>query len=226
MKASTHQKINMSTDINNLPELEIDVFVDNIISSYEARIEKIKTAFQSSENIRESSYTLFDDVHNSLHDLRMERDLLNLKLCEAIAKNGSLRKKDYYTMMSGIFMVLDEKEKEAENQFLIFIETQKETARSLKNCLLDIRDITVEDAGEKIAVIKEQLSQISKLQEMRKKTAVKTFMDFQQMHNRMIDCLETLLKKGDHILIQDIKKVKYQIIREITPISQGYNWVN
>jgi len=197
------------------PELNIDGFFDNIISSYETRIQKIQTAFQSSENITESSHSLFDNVQNSLNDLKKERDILNSRLCVNLAKNGSLRKKDYNTMMSGILRALDEKEREAERQFLNFIEAQKETAQSLKNSLLGIKDITSQNTNEKITVIKEQLSQISKLQEKRKETVMKTFMDFQQMHNRMMECLENLLEKGDHILIQDIKKVIDQINKEI-----------
>ena len=158
---------------------------------------------------------MFDNVHHSLNDLKKEREVLNAKLCEALAKNGSLRKKDYNTMMSGILSALDEKEKEAEHQFLTFIEDQKETAQSLKNSLLGIKDIRSEDAGEKISIIKEQLAEISKLQETRKETVIRTFTDFQQMHNRMKECLEQLLEKGDHLVIQDIKKVKAQIIKEI-----------
>jgi len=197
------------------PELNIDGFFDNIITSYETRIQKIQTVFQSSENITESSHSLFDNIHSSLNNLKKERDILNTRLCETLAKNGSLRKKDYNTMMAGILGALDEKEREAERQFLNFIEAQKETAQSLKNSLLGIKDITSQDASEKITTVKEQLSQISKLQEKRKETVMKTFMDFQQMHNRMMECLENLLEKGDHILIQDIKKVNDQIIKEI-----------
>ena len=196
------------------PEINIDGFFDNIISSYETRIKKIQTVFQSSENITESSHSLFDNVHNSLNDLKKERDILNSRLCEILAKNGSLRKKDYNTIMSGILGTLDEKEREAESQFLNFIETQKQTAQSLKNSLLGIKDITSQDNCEKITIIKEQLSQISILNEMRKETVMKTFMDFQQMQNRMMGCLENLLEKGDHILIQDIKRIKDQIIKE------------
>jgi len=212
--------------MSTLPELDIDVFFDNIINSYETRIQKIKTAFQSSEYITESTHSLFDHVHSSLSDLRKERDLLNLKLCETVAKNGSLRKKDYYTMMSGILCALDQKEREAESQFLIYIEAQKETAQSLKNTLLDIKDITGQGAIEKVMIIKEQLSQISVLQEMRKETAMNTFMEFQQMHNRMMECLEDLLKKGEFILIQDIKKLKNQLIKEINPVNQELHRVN
>jgi len=138
--------------------------------------------------------------------------MLNSRLCENLAKNGSLRKKDYNTMMSGILAALDEKEKEAESQFLNFIEAQKATAQSLKNSLLGIKDITSQDNCEKISIIKEELSRISKMQEIRKETVMKTFLDFQQMHNRMMTCLENLLNKGEHILARDIKKVKDQII--------------
>ena len=129
-------------------------------------------------------------------------------------------------MMSGILETLDKKEKEAENQFLTFIEDQKMTAQSLKNSLLEIKDITSKDNCENISIIKEQLSQISKLHEMRKEKVLQAFLDYQQMQNRMMDCLENLLKKGDHILVQDIKKVKDQILNEINPIGQVFKWNN
>jgi len=201
--------------MKSLNELNMNEFFENIITSYETRIQKIQTAFQSSESITESSYFLFDNVHNSLLDFKKERDILNTRLCEALAKNGSLRKKDYNIMMSSILNSLDEKEKEAETQFLVFIQAQKETAQNLKNCLLGIKDITSPEVVDKIAILKEQLSYISKLQEARKEIVMKTFLDYQQMHNRMIECLEGLLQKGDHILIQDIKNIKNQIIKEI-----------
>ncbi len=197
------------------PDINIDGFFENIITSYENRIQKIQTAFQSSENITESSLSLFDNVHHSLNELKKERDELNSKLCETLAKNGSLRKKDYNAMMSGILCTLDEKERLAETQFLAFIEDQKETAQSIKNSLLGIKDITSPDASEKIVIVKEQLSQISKIQEKRKETVMKTFMDFQQMHNKMMECLESVLEKGDHIEVKDIKKIKDQIIKDL-----------
>ena len=157
---------------------------------------------------------MFDNVNNSLNELTKEREILNSRLSETLAKNGSLRKKDYNTIMSGILDIIDEKRSEAESQFLNFIETQKETTQSLKNGLLGIKDITSPDALERISIIKEQLSQIPKLQEMRKEKVMKTFLNFQKIHNRMMECLESLLKKGDHILVKDIKKVKDQIIKE------------
>lgn len=201
--------------MNTQPELNIDGFFDNILSSYETRIQKIQTAFQSSENITESSHFLFDNVQSSLNDLRKERALINSRLCETLAKNGSLRKKDYNTMMSGILCALDEKEREAETQFSNFIEAQKETAQALKSSLLGIKDITSPDVTEKINLVKVQLTRISELQETRKETVMKSFSDFQKLHNRMIESLNSLLSKGDQIHINDIKKIKDQLIKEI-----------
>ena len=192
-------------------DLNIDGFIDNILSSYESRVQKIQTAFQSSETITESSHNLFDHVHHSLSDLKKERELLNARICESLAKNGSLRKKDYNNLMSGIISTLDEKEKAAEDLFLGFIEAQKETAQSLKNSLLQMKDLSGSDSGETITKIKEQLSQITKMQEMRKEVVISTFLDFQQMHNRMIQCLESILEKGEHLLVKDIKNILIKV---------------
>ena len=201
--------------MNNTDTENIDSFFEDIITSYETRIQKIQTAFQSSEYITESYHSLFDNVHNTLIDLKKERDILNLKLCESLAKNGSLRKKDYNTMMSSILTSLNEKEKEAEDQFLTFIEAQKEIAQSLKTGLLGIKDIASQDSDQKITIFKEQLTQISKLQEMRKQMVIKTFTDFQIIHSRIMECLKDLLEKGDHVLAKDIKNVKNQLLKEI-----------
>ena len=201
--------------MNTRPELNIDGFIDNIITSYETRIQKIQTAFESSENITESSHSLFDNVHNSLNELKKERNDINLRLCENLAKNGSLRKKDYNSMMSGILTSLDTKEQEAEVAFLAFIEAQKEIAHSLRNTILDIKDMTSPEAGKKIELVKEQLAMISGIQEVRKEKVMKIFTDFQEMHNSLTACLEKLLEKGTHIQIQDIKNVKDQIIRKL-----------
>ena len=212
--------------MNVRTELNIDGFFNNVLSSYESRVQKIQTAFQSSETLTESSNSLFDNVHTSLRNLRMERDSLNSRLCETVARNVSLRKKDYNAIMSGILNMLDEKEKEAESQFLFFIETQKETARSLKNCLLMIKDITAQDTKEKISIIKKEISQISEQQEIRKESVINTFIEFQQMHNRIMECFENLLKKGEHILVHDIKVIKEQVIQGIRSFDHACATVN
>jgi hypothetical protein len=207
----------MKTKSNN----EINSLFESIIISYEDRIQKIQTTFQSSENLTESSQFLFDNVHNSLNNLKKQRDILNFKLRELLSKKGSLRKKDYNLIMSDIIKLIDEKERKTEHQFLIFIEAHKEIAKSLKSNMLSIRDIASQDAYEKIKAIKEQLSQISELQEIRKETVKRSFINFQQIHNLVIESFENLLKKGQNVLIKDIKEVKSRIISKINSDGQA-----
>jgi hypothetical protein len=151
--------------MNTHPELRIHRFFDNNISSYQIRIQKIQTAFQFSENITESIQFLFDNVQSFLNVLRKEHDLFNSRFCEALAKNGSLRKKEYNTKMPVILYALKEKEKEAETHLLSFIETQKEIAQPFHTTLRDIKDITSPDFTEKINQVKIQLSGLTELQE-------------------------------------------------------------
>ena len=198
-------KMSIHTSIN------VDAFLENIMTSYESRIHKIQTAFQSSETITESSHNLFENVHQSLTDLKNHRTVLNEKLCETLAKNSSLRKKDYNLMMAGILDAVDEKEKEAESLFLDFIESQKQTAHELKESLLSIKDVATKDATQEILLIKEQLAQITISQEANKERIMKTFTNFQQLHNTMIESLEKLLEKEGHIILNDLKHVKDQI---------------
>jgi galactokinase len=190
-------------------------FFENVIESYEERIHKIQTAFQSSEKITESSHTLFDSVHHALNDLKKERDSLNCRLCEALAKKGSLRKKDYYTLMSGILSLLESREQEAEQQFLLFLENQKQTAQLLKNSLLGLNDITSGESGEKIRQIRHQLTEVTRQQEENKQILKKTFTDFQNLHNKLMESLESMLKKGNDIAVQDIKSIRERFIHDM-----------
>jgi len=192
-------------------ELDKGGFLEKIITSYETRILKIETAFQSSENLSESTHFLFENVQRALKDLRKERELLHTALSEILSKNSSLRRKDYNNMMSGILCALDKKEKEAKTEFLNFIEAQKETAQTIKKSLLDINDITSPDINDKICAIKLLLTQILDQQEIRKKAVMKSFSDLQQLHYKMTGYLVTLLEKGDLLNIKDVKNIRNQI---------------
>jgi hypothetical protein len=189
--------------------------LEGVINFYDDRIRKIKTAFQSSEDITESTHLIFANVQNSLNSLKKERETLNSKLSQAMAKNGSLRIKDYNIMMSDVLDLFNEKELDTERQFFSFIEELKEATQSLKNRLLDIKDADYQQTSKKITIIKEQVSQITELQGSRKEKVIKSFTDFQQMHNRVILNLGDLLKKGENVQVKDIKFIKNKIIREI-----------
>ena len=184
---------------------------ENYADSGEVRIQKIQNAFQTSENIKESCHFLVDSVEESLEYLKERRIDVSSKLCDALAKKESLRKKDYNSIMDDIYRMLDEKENNAKSQFINFIEDQKEFTQSLKNIIVNITDYSTTDSTDKITVMKEELSQIAEIQEKRKESVIKTLTDFQEIHKKVMEYLESLLEKGDNINIRDIKKAKYII---------------
>ncbi|MEI7675679.1 MAG: hypothetical protein WCJ03_02765 [Bacteroidales bacterium] len=193
-------------------EIDVESVVSEDISdSEDIRIKKIQNAFQSSENIKESCHFLIDSVEHSLEYLKERRNDVNSKLCEALAKKESLRKKDYNIIMSDIYSLLDEKERNAKNHFIAFIEDQKEFTQSLKNIIVNISDYCAADSPDKNALLKEELAQIAEIQEKRKETVIKILTDFQEMHKKVMAYLESLLEKGDNISIRDIKNAKYII---------------
>ncbi len=187
---------------------------EDIAESEEMRIQKIQNAFQCSENIKESCHFLVDSVEHSLEYLKEKRADVSSKLCEALAKKESLRKKDYNTIMADIYSMLDEKESNAKSHFIAFIEDQKEFTQSLKNIILNISDYSAVDSPDKNALLKEQLAQIAEIQEVRKKTVIKILTDFQEIHKEVMAYFESLLEKGDNISIRDIKNAKYIISKE------------
>lgn len=203
------------------PEPDFNSCLENIIDTYEDRIKKIQSVYQASEIITESSYTLFESVRRSLNELKKERANLNSKLCEALAKNGSVRKKDYNKMMSNILDVLDQKEREAEIQFFDFIKAQKENAKLLKNSLLSFKDISNQDAVSRLRSVREQLSVISISGEKRKDMVLKSFLNFQNVHTQTMDYLKKILAKEGNITIKDIKHIKNQLYKDINIIGKN-----
>lgn len=194
--------------------LSSDLF-ESLIQSYETRIQNIESVFCKSDDLTQSSYTLLQDFTSSIKNYRAERDTINSLLQENLAKNVSLRKKDYNRMMSDILDKLDEKEQEAEKQFKQFIEEQKAMTQFLKKGVFEIKDHIQENNRERIKVFREELDRISTELEAKKELVIQEFFDYQQMHRLIIEKLKMLLAKGDQVFVHDVKEVHRTLISEI-----------
>ncbi|MFA5783207.1 MAG: hypothetical protein WC868_13155, partial [Bacteroidales bacterium] len=139
---------------------------------------------------------------------------LNSELRENLAKNGSLRKNDYDRMMEDIFFLLEEKEKEAENQFYQYIEDQKTMARFLRQGILDLKNTESKECKEKIKAFKLELEHILQTQKERKDLVEKKLLDFQTIHNNITKSFKMLLEKGVQVFCKDIKNVKKSVLKE------------
>lgn len=200
-------------DIKVVEYNEKNESVDTI--DYEGiRIKNIQKAFQCSENIKESCHFLIDSVEESLENLKEKRIRVSARLGEALARKESLRKKDYNIIISDIYRLLDEKERNAKCSFMSYIEEQNDLTQSLKNILLNISDYNKEELKEKKELLKEELSEIADRQESRKEAVIKILTEFQEIHKNVMRYLESLVEKVENISIRDIKKAKNIIIKE------------
>ncbi len=176
-----------------------------------SRIAKVQKAFESSENIHESCYCLIKNVEESLESLKGCRNEISSRLCETLAKNESMRKKDFNIIMDDIYGILAEKEKNAWSDFIEYVEDQKEFTGSMKNIILNIQDYMQKEDSGKSDLLKRELMQVAALQEERKNSVTKKLTDFQNMHRRVMKYLESLLTLGHDIKIKDIRFAKTMI---------------
>jgi hypothetical protein len=150
-----------------------------------------------------------------MQEFRKERMLLNSKLRDNLARGGSLRKNDYDILMDEIFLQLDRKEKEAEEQFYSYIEDQKAMVRFLRQGILEIKNTGLDDNQKKIEDFKLELEAILKTQQQRKEGAIQKFIEFQNIHKNITDNFQKLLNQDVNLFCKDIKKVKKHFLEEI-----------
>ena len=190
-------------------------FIETLLTSFEARIQKIETVFSTSEAVNESSHALMNDFQHSLQDLRKERMQLNTMLRENLAKSGSLRKNDYDCLMDELFLLLDQKEKEAEDQFNRYIEDQKAMVSFLRQGILEIKNTEQNDNKKKIEEFKLELETILKAQQHRKEQAIAKFLEFQNINKKITNNFQQLLDQDVQIFCKDIKNVKKHLLEEL-----------
>jgi len=196
-------------------QTNITDFIETLLTSFEVRIQKIETVFSTSEAVNESSHALMNDFQHSLQDLRKERMQLNTMLRENLAKNGSLRKNDYDCLMDELFLLLDQKEKEAEDQFNRYIEDQKAMVSFLRQGILEIKNTEQNDNKKKIEEFKLELETILKAQQQRKEQAIAKFLEFQNINKKITNNFQQLLDQDIQIFCKDIKNVKKHLLEEL-----------
>lgn len=201
--------------MNATPQNSIDDFLEDIITSYEDRIQKIETIFNTSQTVADSYHVLLNDFQHSLQELRKERTALSTMLRDNMAKNGSLRKNDYDILMNDIFFLLDRKEKEAKDEFHKYIEDQRTMANFLRQGIFGIKNTKLIDNKEKIDDFKLGLETILSSQQDRKNGVIVKFLEYQNMHQNITRDFQVLLDQDINIKCKDIKKVKKILLEKL-----------
>ena len=182
-----------------LPE-DMKEFVNNTVSSYEASIQNIGTLFQISHQI-------LQDFHKPILDTRQEREKLNAELRENLAKNNSLRRKDFDNMMQGILLTQDEREKEVRNLLNHYLIEQKQIARSLHKNLEKFKNSLAKGEARRVKEFQEMIKEILANQDERKDEVTFRLKEFKKEQKVLASRLKKLLAKGKELRIKDFKSM-------------------
>jgi len=157
-----------------------------IISSYESRISEVGI--------------IIDNTHQILEDFKTKRNEMSNQLKEILAKEESLRKKDFDSMMEEILSHQEGREKQVRDLLRTFLEEQKEMAQTIKKNLSE---------GEKVRVndFKKMLQDIQARHKAGENEVRMMLMEFQKEHKEMAESLRSLLDKGEAIRIKDFKEM-------------------
>jgi hypothetical protein len=175
-----------------------DDILESVISSYEARIQSIDVFFETAGQI-------VQDFQDSLLNTRAEREKINSQLRDSLARNASLRRKDFDRMMDIISSYAEQSEQEVRQLSRKYLGEQTKLVRQLRESLQEFRDALTEGRAEKVREIQILIREIlSKQDECRNKVTSK-LEQFQQGQRQTSKMLKELLAKGEKLRIRDFK---------------------
>jgi len=174
-----------SWEIMGLAE-DMRILVQEIVSSYESRISTIGV--------------IIDNTHQILEEFKTKRNEMSSDLKETLAKEESLRKKDFDNMMKDILSSQDGREKEVRDLLKAFLAEQKEIAETIKENLAEGENVRIND-------FKKMLKDIQARQRARENEVSAMLKEFQREYKEMTESLRSLLDKGEAIRIKDIKEM-------------------
>lgn len=180
--------------------MELRNAVEDIITSYEERIESISTIF-------DDAGIILGEFHQCVADTREERDKVRTDLRNSLAKNESLRKKDFDCMMNSILSIQDDREKEVRAMLGSYLAEQKEMTGKLREHLCGFRDSLARGEAERLKTFQSMIREILSEQETRKVEITEKLRAFQQEQLMLALTFRELLAKGRELRIKDLKSM-------------------
>ncbi|MFA4828988.1 MAG: hypothetical protein WC855_09295 [Thermodesulfovibrionales bacterium] len=174
---------------------------ENIIFSYEARIQSIGDIFDNTHLLLRG----FQDSFLDTLDTKQEREKFSAELRENLAKNESLRRKDFDNMMQGILSTQDEREKEVRSILKNYLNEHKEMAFALKENLSKVKDALARGEVERVKEFHEMIKEVIANQDARKEEVTSKLKELQKEQQEMVKKLKELLAKGRDLRIKDFK---------------------
>lgn len=168
----------IADDIKNITE--------EIVSSYESRINTVGA--------------IVEDTHHILEEFKNDRTQMSTELKNTLAKEESLRRKDFDNMMKDVLSRQDEREEEVRGLLKTFLDEQKELAETIKRSMSNGEKMRVDD-------FRKMIGDIQARQKKREEEVKLMLTEFQNEYKEMAESLRSLLNKREAIRIKDFKRM-------------------
>lgn len=180
---------------------------ENLISSYESRIQSIEAFFEAAGQI-------FQDFQESLLSTRTKREKINSQLRENLARNGSLRKKDFDRMMGVISSHLDESEQEVRQLSHKYLNEQTKLMQQLREGLRAFKDALTKGQAQEVKELQKLIKEILSKQDESKNEVTSKLKEFQQGQQQTSKMLNELLGRGEELRIRHFKAMLAEFKRQ------------
>ncbi|MCJ7729286.1 MAG: hypothetical protein MUO27_05350 [Sedimentisphaerales bacterium] len=175
-------------------------FVEDIFSSYETRMRSVESLFETTNQILQG----FQD---SVLDTRQEREKISGQLKENLARNGSLRRKDFDNMMSVVSSYQDRQGQEVRNLSRNYLREQADLVQELRENLRNFTDALAEGEAQRVKEFHSLITGIFARQEQRKNEVVSKLKEYQKDQQDTARMLNELLAKGRELRTRDLKSM-------------------
>lgn len=174
--------------------------LESIVSSYETRMQNVESLFKT-------TYQLLQGLQDSVLDTKEDQGKIHDKLKESLAKNESLRKKDFDSMMSVISSHRDKDEQKVRNLSKSYLNEQTNLIHELREGLRNFRDALAKGESQRVKEFETVIKEILAKQEQRKQEVSSELKKFQKNQREMVRRLKGLLAKGRELRIKDLKSM-------------------
>ena len=172
--------------------------MEDIISSYEQRIEGVQSIFDTTRLV-------LTDFQEGADQAREEQELVHRQLRDVLAHNAHLRNKDYDLMIQQIVEPRREQEKEVRALLNEFLAEQQRLAASLKERYGQIREQLAQGNTPKILDLLKSIKELLAEQAQCKEELTSNLREAQADQQATVMLVKQLLVKGNTLRIKDFK---------------------
>ncbi|MCF7791599.1 MAG: hypothetical protein K9L78_02005 [Victivallales bacterium] len=166
---------------------------EEVLRFYESSIDKVSTMVNSTNRI--------------LNEFRVERNTANSTLKDSLAKEKSVRKKDFDNILDEMIPFHDEKEEQIKTTLNDFLNEQKKAAETIKRKLSSNEKIRFDE-------FREMLSEIQGDRENRESEVREMLQEFQMEYKKMGEALQNFLKMDKSVRIRDVRDMMRDFKKE------------